>query len=119
MFGLVPEHREEDRKAGKSYDLQCFPLYSILLALDNPTVHYLSLDIEGAEYQVLQHLPWDKVDIEVLGVELVYAGVVFPGTRQQVHQFIKEKGYEYEGTLGKNLWEMLSRIYLLLLCRER
>ena len=52
MFGLVPEHIEEDRLAGKSYDLQCFPLYTILLAVGNPTVHYLSLDIEGAEYQV-------------------------------------------------------------------
>ena len=118
MSGLVPERREEE-SCVKSIDLQCFPLYSILLALGNPTVHYLCLDIEGAEYQVLQQLPWDKVDIEVLGVELLHAGVVFPGTRQQVHQFIKEKGYEYEGTLGKNLWEMLSRIYLLLLCRER
>ena len=107
MFGLVPEHIEEDRIAGKSYDLQCFPLYSILLALDNPTVHYLSLDIEGAEYQVLQHLPWDKVDIEVLGVELVHAGVVFPGTRQQVHQFLKEKMYQYEGTVGIKLRNMM------------
>ncbi len=33
--------------------MQCFPLYSILLALDNPTVDLLSLDIEGAELQGL------------------------------------------------------------------
>ena len=42
---------------------QCLPLYSILLALDNPTVHHFSLDIEGAELPVLKTVPWGKVDI--------------------------------------------------------
>ena len=32
--------------------IQCFPVYTVLLALGNPTVHYFSLDIEGAELQV-------------------------------------------------------------------
>ena len=31
---------------------QCVPLYTLLLALDNPTVPWFILDIEGAEYQV-------------------------------------------------------------------
>ena len=35
------------------FQLQCLPLASLLLALDNPTVNYLSLDLEGAELQVL------------------------------------------------------------------
>ena len=51
MHGLVPE-LVDDAVKGNSYDLQCFPLYSVLLALGNPTVNYLSLDIEGAEFQV-------------------------------------------------------------------
>ena len=38
---------------------------SLLLALGNPTVNYLSLDIEGAELQVLKSIPWDFVNIEV------------------------------------------------------
>ena len=41
--------------------LQCMPLYTILLAMGNPTVHYFSLDIEGAEFPVLKTIPWDKV----------------------------------------------------------
>ena len=32
--------------------VQCLPLSSLILAMGNPTVHYLSLDIEGAELQV-------------------------------------------------------------------
>ena len=34
------------------YKTQCFPIYSLILAAGNPTVDYLSLDIEGAEIQV-------------------------------------------------------------------
>ena len=50
---------------------------------------------------MLKSLPWDKVDIEVLLVELAYAGQVYPGTRAEVHQFLFWKDYEYIGTVGK------------------
>lgn len=46
MAGLVPEPGE------RSIRLQCLPLASLVLAMGNPTVHYFSLDIEGAEFQV-------------------------------------------------------------------
>ena len=38
-----------------------FFLLSLILALGNPRVDLLSLDIEGAEYLVLETLPWEKV----------------------------------------------------------
>ena len=36
----------------RTMELQCFPLYSVLMALGNPTMDLFSLDIEGAELQV-------------------------------------------------------------------
>jgi len=99
MSGLIPEHNEEDKMLGLSYDLQCFPLFTMVLALGSPTINYLSLDIEGAEFLVLKSIPWDKVDIEVLVIELEHAGKVFPGSRKDVHKFLAGKGYEYVGTL--------------------
>ena len=45
MRGIVPKPTET------SSTLQCLPLYTVLLAAGNPTVHWLILDIEGAEYQ--------------------------------------------------------------------
>ena len=36
----------------------------------------------------------------MLGIELVHAGLVFPGTRGEVHGFVEERGYEYVGTVG-------------------
>ena len=87
MAGLISESRDTSKR------VQCFPLSSLLLALDNPTVHYFSLDIEGAELQVLQTIPWGLVDIRVISVETHLAGVVFPGTRQDIIDYMESVGY--------------------------
>jgi len=50
-------------------EVQCFPLHHYLLALGQTTVDYFSLDVEGAEFKVLQNIPWDRVDIKTLSVE--------------------------------------------------
>ena len=49
MSGIAPEEDEE------TYNMQCFPLYSLLQATSGTTVNYLSLDIEGAEFLVRQY----------------------------------------------------------------
>jgi len=51
--------------SGNSVKVQCLPLYSILLAMNQMTVDLLSLDIEGNEVDVLKTVPFDKVDIKV------------------------------------------------------
>ena len=55
----------------------CFPFYSILLAMGNPTVDYFSLDVEGAELQILQTIPWDKVDIKVRYFRMIKNSNIF------------------------------------------
>ena len=52
----------------------CFPLYSVLLALGNPTVDYFSLDVEGAEWPIMESLPWDKVNISIISLENAHLG---------------------------------------------
>ena len=64
--------------------MQCFPIYSVLQALGNPKISYFSLDIEGAEYTVLKTIPWHRIDIRLLGVEVEHAGKVFNGTEQNI-----------------------------------
>ena len=49
----------------KTIKIQCFPFYSVLLALNRTTVDYFSLDIEGHEKRILETIPWNKVDIKV------------------------------------------------------
>ncbi len=50
---------------GTDTTVQCFPVYSILLAVNRTAVDYFSLDIEGHELLVLQTIPFSKVDIKV------------------------------------------------------
>ena len=63
---IVSDPKQVARVAeDKLFDVTCLPMYSILLALGNPTVDYFSLDVEGAEYDVLKTIPYDDVDIKV------------------------------------------------------
>ena len=89
MRGIVPEPTET------SSTLQCLPLYTLLLAAGNPTVHWFILDIEGAEFQVLQTIPWHLVDIEMISVETDLAGLVMPGTREEIIQYMRSQGYQH------------------------
>ena len=85
------------------------PLYTILLAMGNPTVHYFSLNIEGAEFPILKTIPWDKVmririvlvslqndencrqvDIRVLSVETHLAGRIYPGDRKDLIAYMEK-----------------------------
>jgi len=56
-----PNPGRSDKKYERKIQVQCFPLYSVLMALGNPNVDYFSLDIEGAELVMLKTLPWEKI----------------------------------------------------------
>jgi len=51
----------------------CFPLESLLLALNQTVVDYLSLDVEGFELDVLRSLPLGRLHIDVISVEFLHA----------------------------------------------
>ena len=53
----------------KKIKVQCFPLYSILLAVGITKIDFFSLDVEGAEQIVLDSIPFDKVDIGLFVIE--------------------------------------------------
>ena len=99
MPGIVAQ------KSSSSHTMQCIPLYSLLLAMANPTVHWFILDIEGAEYQVLQTIPWDKVDIEMVSVETDLAGLVMKGSRQDIIDYMARQGYIHR---VHKAWEQIS-----------
>jgi hypothetical protein len=65
------------------------------MALDNPQVNYFSLDIEGAEHAVLQTVPWDNVNINLLSVEMNHAGEIFEGTKADIHTLLATNGYDF------------------------
>ncbi|XP_069693717.1 uncharacterized protein [Periplaneta americana] len=70
-------------------DVQCFPLYSYLLALNRTTVDYFSLDVEGNELEVLRTIPFEKLDIRTLSVEYIH---VEEG-KDVLRKFMEKQGY--------------------------
>ncbi len=63
------------------YKTQCFPLYSILLAIGKTEIDYFGLDVEGSEYKILNTVPWGKVDIKVihLCITFIFFVCIFHG----------------------------------------
>ena len=49
--------------------MQCFPLTSILDALGIHRIDYMSLDVEGAEIDILNTVNWTKLTVDVFTIE--------------------------------------------------
>lgn len=70
------------------YPVQAYPLYSLILAMGVEKVDFLSLDVEGAEVAVLNTVPWDKVDIELIMVEVEHSD------RRAIKEIMRTAGYK-------------------------
>ena len=75
--------------------VECYPLYSLLLAIGRTDqVDLLSLDIEGAELAVLRAIPWDKVNIELVMIEVNHSD------QREIHSVMTTAGYGVYKRLG-------------------
>ncbi|XP_052227732.1 uncharacterized protein LOC127842327 isoform X2 [Dreissena polymorpha] len=70
--------------------VQCFPMYSLLLAMNQLEVDFFSLDVEGDELRVLQTIPFDKVDIKMMTIEYIHT----VGKERGLKNFVEPKGYD-------------------------
>ena len=58
--------------------VQCFPFYSILLAVGQTRVDFFSLDVEGHEFRILKTIPLHKVDIRVQNEIYIQIFIIVP-----------------------------------------
>jgi len=98
----LPYHRREVK-------IQCFPLYSVLKALNATSVDYFSLDVEGSEFPILKTIPWHKVAFKVLGIEVTHLGKVFDGDRGELEAFLSSKGFKYRSSVGDDAFYVKSK----------
>jgi len=84
-YDAVPVVTETPRNKRKPPPtVPCFPLETLLAAVNRSRVDYFSLDIEGFELPVLKSVNWSRVDISVLSVEFLHGkevrllGTAFP-----------------------------------------
>jgi hypothetical protein len=99
----------------RTVKVQCLPLYSILLAVNQTTVDLLSLDVMGDELSVLKTIPFDKVDLKVLSHPnfnintnytyflqvLIVKFLHVEGGKQTIKAFMTDKGYVAFPSLSK------------------
>ena len=52
---------------------------------------------------ILQSIPFDKVDIKVLDIEIKLAGKIFPGTHEDITNLMLSKGYDLYGYIGDGI----------------
>merc|ERR1711976_246379 len=74
----------------------------------------LSLDIEGAEFEVFKTIPWENTDIEVILTELIHAGQAFEGTRMEIIEYLESKNYQYIGNIFDDIFvrkDLLGKKY--------
>ena len=102
MLSGIPEHMGQDqrvewaRKAMKlSQNIATVPCHRIDTVLNEhgvKIVDYLSIDVEGAELEVLRGIDFDKVQVNVIGVEHSHK---FP----EVYELLTTSDFEYHGLL--------------------
>ena len=100
MISRVVENNQSS--AGKDLEIvQCFPIYSILLATGRTRIDFFSLDIEGYELAALRTIPWHAVDIKVLMVEYNH---IKEGKRALV-DFMTANGYKTLPLIYRRSWQ--------------
>ncbi|XP_052564960.1 protein Star isoform X2 [Culex pipiens pallens] len=52
--------------------VKCFPVYTLMLAVNRTSIDVMSLGCQGQELQILQTIPFDRVHIKVITIHLVH-----------------------------------------------
>jgi FkbM family methyltransferase len=102
MLSGIPQHMGQDRRvewASKAMGLDqiettvpCHRIDTLLSDSGVDTVDYLSVDVEGAELEVLRGIDFERVQVNVIGVE-------HSPTFSEVYELLTASGFEYRGLL--------------------
>ena len=105
QFAKYPMANAGIQGKAKTYDAKpmvavpCGPLGPVLEDVFGERIHFMSLDVEGAEPMVLRTIDFSKIQIDVLMVEVSnkFCGAVCP-SRDETRAIMKAAGYRrYEG----------------------
>jgi FkbM family methyltransferase len=102
MLSGIPEHMDQVQRtewARDAMDLEqtlstvrCHRIDTVLGEMGVSIVDYLSIDVEGAEVEVLRGIDFTRVQVNVIGVE---HSERFP----EVYELLTTSGFEYRGLL--------------------
>lgn len=82
--------------------VKCFPLYTLMLAVNRVDFDLLSLGCPGHELQILQTLPFDKVNIEVISIHLTENHDDTTQYIQNITKFLMGRSYKFQKKFEQN-----------------
>lgn len=96
--------RELRRYGGElnEVDVPCYRLADVLADHNIEHVDYLSIDVEGAEYSILNSLDFGRLSITVIGVENNYQDPRLP-------ELLSSAGYEFHSIVGDEFYLKTNR----------
>ena len=71
-----------------------------------------SLDVEGSELQILKSIPFQEIDIKVIDVEVNHLGEVFPGSWEDILNYLKTQGYEFHMNIAFKGISFLDAVFV-------
>lgn len=88
--GIVSTHRQGksiSEKAQAVVKLKCVSIMNQLHRFGVSTIDYLNLDVEGHELDVLKSFDWNKIQVNVISVEIAHQ------TKTEIQLFLREMGF--------------------------
>ncbi|XP_062593698.1 uncharacterized protein LOC134255206 [Saccostrea cucullata] len=102
--GLYSRMLKSSSDGSDHKDVQCFPLHSILLAMNLKAVDFLSIDVGGLELNVLQTMPLKSTNINVISVSCDYCS---EKNETDIKKLLLDHGYSVVSKLEN--FKMLSK----------
>ena len=85
--------------------LPCLPLDTIMEKVGVRHVHFFSLDVEGAELEVLKGIDFTRFSFDVMAVEADETDLnIANGKDKEILEFLESKGYELHSNYGRSNW---------------
>jgi len=103
---LNQDYHANRRFGGLQYELNTLSLNDLLLLNRAPrNIDFLSIDVEGGEFDILSHFSFDQFCIRAICCEHN-----FTIQREKIYALLSEKGYErkYENLSGNDDWYFMS-----------
>lgn len=93
-FSRIRHQRRESTEEREKIAVPVRPLAEVLFESGISSVDYLSLDVEGAELEVLEPYPFEEVPIRVIGVE------DNEGKNEDLRRLLSSRGYRHLARVG-------------------
>lgn len=96
------DHNADRRRGGRQYDVPTLSPGDLLRQHQAPTqIDFLSIDVEGGEFDILSHFPFDRHNVGAICCEHN-----FTAQRKSIHSLLSDHGYirKYENFSDYDDW---------------